>query len=97
MAIGWIEDAEYTDHEITLQPGDRLYVYSDGLPDAINAESEQFSKDRMQTIIADGKSSLLDDSVGHLLDSVKAWVGEGGLTDDVSVLGLQISEEVDFQ
>ena len=47
----------------------------------------------MQNIIADGKTRSLDESVSLLLDSVKEWGGEAGLTDDVSVVGLQISED----
>jgi sigma-B regulation protein RsbU (phosphoserine phosphatase) len=93
LAIGWIEDAEYKDYEITLQPSDRLYVYSDGVPEAVNAETELFSTERMQTVIAGGKSRSLDQSVGLLLESVTDWCGNAGLGDDVSIIGMEMSEE----
>ena len=93
MAIGWIEDAEFMDYEITLQPGDRLYVYSDGVPEAMNAQADLFSTKRMLTIIADGKSVALDQSVSLLLESVRDWCSDTGLKDDVSIIGMEMSGE----
>ena len=38
FAIGMVEDVEYDEHTIHLQPGDRVYYYSDGVPEAMNAQ-----------------------------------------------------------
>ena len=41
--IGWFEEAEYEDHLLKLQSGDRLYLYSDGVPEAMDAKLNQFT------------------------------------------------------
>lgn len=93
VAIGWVDDWEYDDHVIKLQPGDRLYLYSDGVPEAMDEDLNQFTMKQMMEIIELGQSCALDDSVSLLLKSVKRWCAKNGPKDDVSILGLEICGE----
>jgi sigma-B regulation protein RsbU (phosphoserine phosphatase) len=93
MAVGWVDDIEYDEYVIKLQPGDRLFLYSDGVPEAMDSDLEQFSMSRMLEIIELGQSQSLDDSVSLLLNSVQRWCSKNGPKDDVSILGLEISTE----
>ena len=45
LPIGIVEEAEYEDAEVHLRPGDRFWLYSDGLLEAMNPADEQFGKD----------------------------------------------------
>ena len=40
MVIGWVEGMDYDDQVIKLQAGDRLYIYSDGVPEAMEMVRE---------------------------------------------------------
>ena len=91
LAIGWMDDVEYDEHVLQLQPGDRLYLYSDGVPEAMNEEFNQFGMQQMLEIIELGKSQSLDESVSLLLNAVERWCSKNGPTDDVSILGIEIS------
>ena len=93
MAVGWVDDMEYDEFAIQLQPGDRLYLYSDGVPEAMSPEMEQFTMEQMLEIIELGKARPLKDSAALLLSSVKRWCGEAGPQDDVSILGIEIADE----
>ena len=93
MAVGWVDDMEYDEFAIQLQPGDRLYLYSDGVPEAMSPEMQQFTMEQMLEIIELGKSRSLKDSTSLLLNSVKRWCGETGPQDDVSILGIEIADE----
>jgi sigma-B regulation protein RsbU (phosphoserine phosphatase) len=93
LAIGWYPDIKYDDHVVQLQPGDRLYLYSDGVPEAMNAELDQFTMPQMLEMMELGKSRTLDDSVSLLLTSVKRWCAHNGPKDDVSILGLEITAQ----
>jgi sigma-B regulation protein RsbU (phosphoserine phosphatase) len=93
MAIGWVDDMEYDEHVIQLQPGDRVYLYSDGVPEAMNEELSQFSMQQMLEIMELGQSQSLDDSVALLLTAVKRWCVKNGPKDDVSILGFEIPAE----
>ena len=90
MAIGWDEDMDYDQETVTLAPGDRLYVYSDGVPEAMDAELNEFSMRQMMEIIELGQSQSLDGSVSLLQKTVQRWCAKNGPKDDVSILGVEI-------
>jgi serine phosphatase RsbU (regulator of sigma subunit) len=88
--IGMIDGAEYDETVVELQPGDRLYLHSDGLTEEVNAQNEQFGDERLLAAIAADPSLSLSDSVESLVGRISAWHGEDHLTDDVSVLAIAV-------
>lgn len=90
LAIGMFDEAEYDESVIQLQPGDRLYLHSDGLTEEVNAQDEEFGDDRLLTAIADSQAVSLQDSVESLVQQVIAWRGEEHLRDDVSLLAVSV-------
>jgi sigma-B regulation protein RsbU (phosphoserine phosphatase) len=90
MAIGWVEDMEYDEEFVTLDPGDRIYLYSDGVPEAMDENLNQFTMKQMMEIIELGQTRSLDDSVKLLQSTVQRWCVKNGPKDDVSILGLEI-------
>ena len=91
FAIGMIDEAEYEESVIDLQPGDRLYLYSDGLTEEVNAQDEEFGDERLLSAIADGQALGLQDTVESLVQKVVAWRGEEHLKDDVSILAVSVA------
>ncbi len=91
FAIGMIEEAEYDESVIELQPGDRLYLHSDGLTEEVNAQGEMFGDKRLLSAIAEGQGLNLEDSVESLVREVVAWRGEDHLRDDVSILAIAVA------
>jgi sigma-B regulation protein RsbU (phosphoserine phosphatase) len=89
--IGWFEDIEFEDQVLQLSPGDRIYLYSDGVPEAMDAEMNQFSIKQMVEIIELGQSQDLSQSVDLLFKTVQRWCAANGPLDDVSILGLQVA------
>jgi len=92
MLVGIVEDYEYENREIVLDPGDRLFVYSDGVVEQANGEDEQFGEQRLQAEIVDGQASPLEQGVRELEQEVVRWSGNGHLTDDLSILAIEIRE-----
>jgi serine phosphatase RsbU (regulator of sigma subunit) len=96
LPIGMVEEAEFDESVIELQPGDRLYLYSDGLTEEVNAQNEQFGEARLLGAIADGQTVSLKDTVGSLVQKVIAWRGEDHLRDDVSILAIAVEWSSDL-
>jgi len=82
-------DGPYEEHALTLRPGDRLYLYSDGIPDARNKDQERFGPHRLLDRIEQGRSAPLPDSTGSLLRAVQDWCGEAPPHDDISLLAIE--------
>ena len=89
--IGMIPGAEYDESVIDLQPGDRLYLHSDGITEEVNAQNEDFGDERLLAAIADGQALGLHDTVESLVRKVVVWRGEEHLRDDVSILAVSVA------
>jgi sigma-B regulation protein RsbU (phosphoserine phosphatase) len=87
--IGFVPEVEFDEETLTLSEGDRLYLYSDGVPEAMNADREQFGDESMKQVLAQGRGESLDTTVASLLAAVEAWCVPNGPLDDVSILGLE--------
>jgi serine phosphatase RsbU (regulator of sigma subunit) len=91
--VGMLPAASYERLEFDLGPGDRLFIYSDGLVEAEDQGGEQFSEDRLQALVrkaAAEPSAILLDRVD---DALRNWRGSETLDDDLSVLMLERSAE----
>ena len=86
FVLGGMEGMKYREYELQLQPGAKLLVYTDGLPEATSAEGELFGTDRM--LAAAGATG--DASPRQVLDSitkaVNDFVGDNEQFDDLTML-----------
>lgn len=91
--IGVGDDA-YAERNLHLAPGDRLYLYSDGLPDAMNSSGELFGDARLLDSICRGRTKPLREGIAMLLEEIVRWHGGESPKDDISVLGVEVSGQV---
>ena len=88
--IGIVDEAEFEEKVLALQPGDRVYFYSDGVPEAMNAQLEQFANERMLAELERSSVKPVADGVEELFEAVQRWCTPNGPKDDVSILGCEI-------
>jgi phosphoserine phosphatase RsbU/P len=81
-----LSDTPYEEQTLRLASGDRLYLLSDGVPEAQGAKSEPFGFDRLLDVLARARSGPLDASVSGLAKELGQWCNGAGFRDDVSVL-----------
>lgn len=92
LAIGFFDDSEFDEYSVQLAAGDRLFLYSDGVPEAMDAELNEFGDRQMVEIMELGRTRPLRESAALLLQAVERWCRVRGPRDDVSILGLEIVE-----
>ena len=81
----------YGERCVHLAAGDRLYLYSDGIPDAMNSRSEQFGDDRLLRALERARPQPLQDGIAFLLDEIARWQGGAKPQDDISILAIEVS------
>ena len=91
MPIGCIKEIELEEHVVKLETGDRLFLYSDGVPEAMTPKSELLGMNQMMEVIELGQAQSIEGSVELLMKVVERWCAERGPDDDVSILGLEVS------
>jgi len=87
--IAFVPEVEYGQQSLQLSPGDRVYLYSDGVPEAMDAAQEPYGEEALVACVAGSRSEPLAASVEKLLAAVEAWCQPKGPLDDVSILGLE--------
>ena len=90
FVIGGMEGMRYKEYEFTLEKGGTLFLYTDGVAEATNAENQLFGTDRMLAVLnaepqADPKTLL-----ENMKKSVDAFVGEAPQFDDLTMLGVKL-------
>jgi sigma-B regulation protein RsbU (phosphoserine phosphatase) len=86
--IGVASEA-YDEHEIELAPGDRLCVYSDGVPEAMDAADTLFGSERLLAQLDATRGEPLEGALTSLIARIDRWRGGGHVHDDLSVLALE--------
>ncbi|MDH3583162.1 MAG: PP2C family protein-serine/threonine phosphatase [Phycisphaerae bacterium] len=88
--VGWVPGAEYQTRTRTLDVGDRLYIYSDGINEAQDANGQMLGQNRLGRLLADQRPLELGPSVTAALDELEAWSAPP-FADDVSILAMEIT------
>jgi sigma-B regulation protein RsbU (phosphoserine phosphatase) len=91
LPIGVSDDAEYDMTSVQLQEGDRVYLFSDGLMEAMNPGGQLFGHDRVDAVINETREKSLDESLDALIEAAVAWQGAKEFADDVSLLAMEAS------
>lgn len=91
-AVGVFPDIEYQEQEITLQPGDSLFLYTDGLIDAINAEKKEFGLHRVIEVVNQTRRESAQTMLQVMDLSVQAHVGAMEAFDDLTMVVIRRAE-----
>lgn len=90
--VGIFEEATFEESRVALAPGDRLFLYSDGLPEAMAPGGEAFGTRRLLAAAGSDAGECLEASVSRLQGAVEGWCGQDGPGDDLSILALEIGQ-----
>ncbi len=86
LAIGGIEGMKYKEYEFTLNAGDKLFLYTDGVPEATNAEEKLFGKERMLEALNAVKNETPQGVLKGVRRSVDGFVQQAEQFDDLTML-----------
>ena len=88
IPIGAMEDYEYKNNEVILNKGDKLFLYTDGLPEASNSELEMFNLNRMVDTLNEFKDVNTKELLSEVTNRVDEFVGEAIKFDDLTMMAL---------
>ena len=89
IIAGVFDDYHFTEEKCQLEPGDTLFLFTDGVTEAIDISEKEYGDDRLKEVLR--KQS--DKSCQQIIDAVKAdineFVGEAEQSDDITMLVLK--------
>ena len=88
LVIGGMDGVRYREYELSLTPGSKLFVYTDGVPEATNAQQQLFGTDRMVSALQAAPNGRPEDILSGVHNAVSAFVGDAEQFDDITMLCL---------
>jgi phosphoserine phosphatase RsbU/P len=90
VPIGLLEDIDYEELEVTLEPGDVVLLYSDGVEDQVNAAGEEFGRSRVLKLLKKHHADTPKDIANAVIAEMDAYRGGTPISDDQSVIVLRV-------
>jgi hypothetical protein len=87
--LGLLADARYRQVEQSLEPGDLLILYSDGIVEAANADGEEFGDERLREAVEQCPSLTPDCIRDEIVQAVRSFIGRVPPHDDLTILAVQ--------
>lgn len=91
LLFGVLPDGEYPVREVTLHPGDRLLLYTDGVTEPENSAGEAFGDCQLQRVFTRNGNEAPNELAARMMAEVQAWHGEPELPDDATLIVIDVT------
>ena len=91
LFLGWKKGVAYEEEEITLGPGDVLYLYTDGVTEAMNADKDLFSERRLLEALNSHKDRPPAELLSAIKREIDSFAYGAEQADDITMLALKIN------
>jgi len=92
FVLAWMADAEYSEEEIYLEKGDILYLYTDGVTEAMNKEMALFSEQRLNDALNKNKDASVKELLSAIKSEIDAFADGAEQSDDITMLAIRIND-----
>lgn len=89
VALGIIPNLDYRSTEVTLHPGDLLFMYTDGITEAMDPNLYEYGTDRLTDFLISHQMESAGEFVTDLLADVRGFAGDEPQSDDITCLAIR--------
>ena len=89
LVLAGMEGIRYRKYEVDLEPGDAIYLYTDGVTEATDANNVLYGDDRLHAVLERYKDAAPQVICDEVKRDVDAFVGEAPQFDDITMLALK--------
>jgi phosphoserine phosphatase RsbU/P len=91
--VGMFPEAEYESAAVKLEKGDYLVIYTDGVSEAVNVQTEMFEEERLRQMLENFKGQTVEELAETIREGVKTFTEGAAQSDDITVLVVQYKGE----
>lgn len=91
FVLAGMENIKYKEYELQLKPGDKLFLYTDGVTEATNAQKELYGEDRLLEYLNNNCKEDVKTVIEGLKSDIDKFVGEAEQFDDITMLELNFT------
>ena len=97
LVLGVMNNIEYAEEELTFEPGDTLYIYTDGVTEAMNTERELFTEERLLKALNLHPDLAPQGLLSAIMDEINTFAGEAEQADDITMLALKVDHYIQLE
>jgi len=90
MALGIMPDLPYSDRSISFKPGDKLFMFTDGVSECMNESNEEFDEKRIVQVLNDNSNEGVVSLVEKMNQELVHFQGNAEQHDDITILSFQL-------
>jgi phosphoserine phosphatase RsbU/P len=90
MFVGMFEHCGYEQEVVQMRPGDALIAFTDGLPEARNAQDEEFDEERIKEALAANAHLSAPEIRDEIARRVKKWIANAPQHDDLTFIVMKV-------
>ena len=91
--LGLFPETDYEAGEVPLCPGDVLVAFTDGVPEALNMQGEEFGEARLQTLLVEARGCTAETISGRLTTAMHDWIAGAEQHDDLTFIVLAVADQ----
>lgn len=95
-AMGMYDDIQYKSSKLILKPGDSIFLYTDGVTEAFNAQHQEYSEERLINDIINFSDNNVKDLTNNILTKVNNFSGSIPQSDDIAIITLQYKPDKQY-
>ena len=95
VVLGAVDIAKFKQYEVKLVPGDKVFVYTDGVAEATDSDNQLFGTDRMLDALNTAVVGTSEEILLTVKDCVDDFVGKAPQFDDLTMLCLEFFKYTD--
>ena len=88
VALAMFDGLTYEEGLVTVPPGCKLFLYTDGVPESANVTEEEYGYERMEEILRQSADRSTGDTLVMMLRSIEEFAGEAAQFDDITMVAL---------
>jgi sigma-B regulation protein RsbU (phosphoserine phosphatase) len=90
--LGILDDAEYEETQLKLEPGDKVVLYTDGIVEAMNEQEDMFGFERLLELVKNSQTQTAESLLEEIKSNVNEFAGSAPQHDDITIIVIQATE-----
>jgi serine phosphatase RsbU (regulator of sigma subunit) len=97
LFLAGMEDIKYKKNQITLNPGEMIYLYTDGVTEATNISNELYGDKRLHSVLNENSTKTPYEILEAVKKDIDVFAGEAEQFDDITMLCLEYKKKMDTE
>lgn len=91
MVLAGMDGVKYKTNELCLSPGDKIFLYTDGVTEATNDKNELYGEERLLSLANKNITKTPQQLIAAVKDDVDVFVGDAPQFDDITMLAVSVN------